>query len=64
LQQNQLLTVSEIANWFHVSHGWVHDHASGRRQPLLPSIKLGKSIRFRQEDVSNWLTNLSEERDV
>lgn len=62
LQQTHLLTVSEVASWLNISRGWVHDHASGRRQPILPSLKLGKSIRFSQEDVSAWLKNLSDER--
>jgi excisionase family DNA binding protein len=57
-----MLTVSDIARWLNVSIGWVHDHASGRRQPVLPSIKLGKSVRFREEDVNAWLTALSKER--
>jgi predicted DNA-binding transcriptional regulator AlpA len=54
-----LLTAAQVAAWFHVSRGWVFDHASGRRRPKLPSIKLGKALRFREEEVNRWLEVLS-----
>jgi excisionase family DNA binding protein len=54
------LTVSQVAEWLAVSRGWVHDHASGRRQPILPSVKMGKSIRFREADVEAWIQTMSE----
>lgn len=38
---NKLLSVSEVAEWLGVSSAWVRDHASGRREPKLPAIKLG-----------------------
>src|SRR6478672_10919154 len=56
---SRLLTASEVARWLNVSRGWVFDHASGRRKPLLPSIKLGKAIRFEQEAVTAWIEALS-----
>lgn len=58
----QLLTVADIARWFKISRGWVFDHAAGRRQPILPSVKLGKSLRFREEEVNCWLAELSRKR--
>jgi len=60
--QKQLLTVAAVADWLNISQGWVYDHASGRRQPVLPSVKLGKSLRFREEDVNSWLQALSQKR--
>jgi hypothetical protein len=33
--REQLLTVAEVAEWLHISRGWVHDHPTGRRKPLL-----------------------------
>jgi excisionase family DNA binding protein len=54
----RLLTVSEVSEWLNVSSGWVRDHATGRRQPALPSIKLGKSLRFDETQVSQWLKEL------
>lgn len=56
----RLLDVSDVAKWLGVSKGWVRDHASGRRQPRLQSIKLGprrgKGLwKFREEDVQQFL---------
>jgi excisionase family DNA binding protein len=56
---SRLLTATEVAHWLRVSRGWVFDHASGRRKPVLPSIKMGKAIRFRQEAVTAWIEALS-----
>lgn len=51
----RLMTPKAVAEWLGVSLGWVLDHASGRRRPHLPSVKLGKAVRFRREDVENFL---------
>ena len=58
----QLLTVSQVAKWFNVSQGWVRDHASGRRQPKLPSKPFGKLRRFDEDELSLWLQALSRGR--
>jgi excisionase family DNA binding protein len=58
----KLLTVSEVSEWLNVSSGWVRDHATGRRQPALPSIKLGKSLRFDETRVAEWLRELQERK--
>jgi excisionase family DNA binding protein len=58
----RLLTVSEVSEWLNVSPAWVRDHAAGRRQPALPSIKLGKSLRFDESQVSQWLKELQEKK--
>jgi excisionase family DNA binding protein len=54
LSLERLLTVREVAQWLQVSEAWVRDHAS-RRRPVLPSVKLGKSLRFRREDVEDFI---------
>jgi hypothetical protein len=56
----RLLSVSEVAKWLNVSTGWVRDHASGRRTPRLPAVKLGvedgKGLwKFIPEDVENFI---------
>jgi predicted DNA-binding transcriptional regulator AlpA len=58
----RLLTVAEVSEWLAVSPSWVRDHATGRRRPILPCIKLGKSLRFDQRRVSDWISNLSQNR--
>jgi len=51
----RLLTPREVADWLMVSVGWVLDHALGRRRPYLPSVKLGKAVRIRREDVDRLI---------
>jgi excisionase family DNA binding protein len=50
----RLLTPKEVAEILSVSVAWVLDHAS-RRRPLLPSVKLGKAVRFRREQVEEFI---------
>ena len=51
----RLLTPKEVAVWLGVAPPWVLDHASGRRRPQLPSVKLGKVVRFRREDIEKFI---------
>lgn len=51
----RLMTPQQVGEWLGVSAGWVLDHASGRRRPHLPSLKLGKAVRFRREDVQQFI---------
>jgi excisionase family DNA binding protein len=50
----RLLTPKDVAELLAVSVNWVLDHAS-RRRPLLPSVKLGKAVRFRREEVEKFI---------
>lgn len=52
----RLLTSKEVATWLQISRAWVHAHAAKERRPYLPSIKLGKSVRFRTADVEGFLS--------
>jgi excisionase family DNA binding protein len=52
---DSLLTATEVARWLHVSRAWVFEHSNGRRRPYLPSVKLGKSVRFRRADVNAFI---------
>jgi len=54
----KLLTVPEVARWLAVSPSWVRDHATGRRRPPLPCVKLGKSLRFEPTVLAEWLETL------
>lgn len=54
-----LMTVDQVARMLQVSKGWVHDHANGRRRPVLRRVKLGKSVRFRQSDVNAFVDECS-----
>jgi excisionase family DNA binding protein len=50
----RLLTPKEVAELLAVSAAWVLDHST-RRRPLLKSVKLGKAVRFRREDVEDFI---------
>ena len=51
----RLLDPGEVARWLGVSAGWVRDHAT-RKQPRLKAIKVGKLLRFRPQDVEEFIT--------
>jgi len=50
-----LLGAKEVARWLGVSRAWVFEHSNGRRRPFLPSVKLGKSVRYRASDVDAFI---------
>jgi excisionase family DNA binding protein len=51
----RLLSSEEVAELFGVSRAWVLAHANGSRRPVLPSIKLGKVVRFNQSAVQRFI---------
>ena len=55
MMREELITAAEVARWLNVSRAWVFEHANGRRRPHLPSVKLGKSVRFRPIDVDAFI---------
>jgi excisionase family DNA binding protein len=50
----QLLSVKQVAEWLAVSPAWVRDHAT-RKKPRLRAVRLGKLLRFRPEDVEDFV---------
>jgi excisionase family DNA binding protein len=62
--RSQLLTVRQVAEWLNVSPSWVRDHATKRRRPTLPALKLGKTLRFRKDQLAEWIRQLSEQRVI
>ena len=58
--RGELLTASEVAEWLAISPAWVRDHGTGRRTPpILPSVRLGKAIRFRERDIEEFLNSVA-----
>ena len=53
------LATVEVAAWLRQTGAWVRQHANGARQPLLPSIKLGKKRVFRRADIEEFLAKWS-----
>lgn len=50
-----LMTVAEVAQFLRVSKEWVHQHSNGRRQPTIPSVRLGTAVRFLRTDVLEFV---------
>jgi len=53
-----LLTAEEVARILHVSTAWVYDHAD-RKRPVIPSVRLGKAVRFRPEEVEKFIERMT-----
>jgi excisionase family DNA binding protein len=54
----RLLTANEVAEMLHVSAAWVYDHAD-RKRPVIPSVRLGKAVRFRPADVQKFIEDMT-----
>jgi len=54
-QPERLLTAQEVSEWLGVSTRWVLAHAAGLNRPALPSVKLGKAVRFARSDVEEFI---------
>ena len=50
-----LLRAEDVARRLGVSKAWVMDHAAGRRRPFLPSLKLGRAVRFEPAAVDRFI---------
>ena len=53
-----LLSVDQVAEWLGVSVAWVYQHSCGARRPRLPSVKLGRTVRFRTEAIQEFISQL------
>jgi excisionase family DNA binding protein len=60
-QPERLLTVPEVADILAVSPAFVRQHASGLRRPAIPSVKLGKAVRFRRAAVEAFIASMERE---
>jgi len=61
LSDEDILTIAEVATWLDVKQSWVRSHANRRRQPHLPSLKLGKYRRFKRGAIRQFLLRLEAE---
>jgi excisionase family DNA binding protein len=59
-EQNELLTVKEVAELLRVPVSWVYDRTRRRSLDRLPGIRLGKYWRFRQAEVLAWVESQRE----
>jgi excisionase family DNA binding protein len=49
-----LLTPGQVATRLQVSSAWVRDHAT-RKSPRIAVVRVGKLLRFRPEDVDQFI---------
>ncbi len=52
---DRLLSVDEVAALLGMSPAWVRQHSNGIRRPAIPSVKLGKCVRFRREAILDFI---------
>jgi len=52
---DRLLSVAQICLAFGVSRDWVYKHANAATPDRLPSIRLGRLVRFRQGDITRYI---------
>ena len=50
----ELMTIKDVAKKLGVSENWVYSQLRTRK-PLVPHIRLGGHIRFRQNDIDVWI---------
>ncbi|WP_369075899.1 helix-turn-helix domain-containing protein [Nocardioides renjunii] len=48
----RLLTAMEVAEQLSVPESWLYGAA---RRGVFPAVKVGRYVRFRQEDVTEWI---------
>ena len=52
---SELLTVEEVAALLRVPKSWVYERCLQTAAHPLPHIKLGKYVRFRKQDILEYL---------
>jgi excisionase family DNA binding protein len=52
MRDERLLSVQEVAELYGVPRSWVYTQAEAGR---LPHFKIGRYVRFKREDIADWL---------
>lgn len=55
-----LLTVAELAEVLRTPVSWVYSRTREKGPRAIPRVRVGKYIRFRLDDVLDWLNEQSE----
>jgi predicted DNA-binding transcriptional regulator AlpA len=55
----QILTLAELAERLKVSERWVYEKSRRRSTNPLPTMRIGRYLRFDWLEVSDWLRNQS-----
>lgn len=54
--EDQFMTIKEVCDWWKVKESWVRLKILSRE---LPHLKVGKHIRFKKKELTEWLKNHS-----
>ena len=54
VNERELLTVDEAADYLGLSRSTLYQYASAR---ILPSYKLGRLLRFDRRDLDSWIAS-------
>ena len=57
------LKAEEIAEQLGVSLAWVYRHSTGPDLPMIPHIKMHRTVRYLQADVDEYLENCRTDAD-
>ncbi len=52
---DELLTVHDAARFLNVSVSWIYEHSRDDAEDRLPSVKLGKYLRFDRTDLRAYI---------
>jgi hypothetical protein len=50
-----LITEEQVVGWLAVDKTWLADHRT-RVEPIIPHVKLGKTIRYSRRAIQYWLS--------
>jgi len=58
---NEILTIAELASMLKLSKRTICNLMGVGDNPL-PTLRIGRSVRFRKSDVDGWLTKQTEKK--
>ena len=55
MQENNFLTIEEMADTLKVPKSWVYSRTRETGPGSIPRVKVGKYLRFRLDEVIQWM---------
>ena len=63
MNESKLITPDELAERLSVQKSWLYARTRETGPGSIPRIKVGKYLRFSEEDVMDWLKSQNEKRE-
>ena len=60
MQETNFLTIDEMAKILKVPKSWVYSRTRETGPNTIPRVRVGKYLRFRLDDVMDWLEGQDE----